>query len=77
MEQLLTAEDVARLLNIKVSTVYDGVYRGLLPAVRLWQGKRRALLRFRQSDLEQFVREHATTTPTIPSTGSLLRRPNK
>ena len=77
MEQLLTAEDVARLLKIKVSTVYDGVYRGLLPAVRLWQGKRRALMRFRLSDLEQFVQQHATTTSVTPSTASPVRRPNK
>ena len=59
MDPLLTAEDVARILNIKVSTVYDGVYRGLLPAVRIWKGKRRTLIRFRRADVEEFIRERA------------------
>jgi excisionase family DNA binding protein len=52
---LLNAEDVARLLNIKVSTVYDGVARGRLPAVRLWTGARRSLIRFRQEDIEKLL----------------------
>ena len=63
MDSLLTAEDVARILNIKLSTVYDGVHRGLLPAVRVWKGKRRTLIRFRRADIEEFVRER-----TVPTT---------
>ncbi len=62
MDTLLTAEDVARILKIKVSTVYDGVYRGLLPAVRLWKGHRRTLLRFRSEDIEAVIRERTSFT---------------
>ena len=54
---LLKAEDVARLLNIRVSTVYDAVARGRIPAVRLWEGRRRPLLRFRQEDVERWIQE--------------------
>jgi len=61
MEPLLTADDVARILNVKVSTVYDGVYRGLIPAVRIWKGRRRTLIRFRRSDIEEFIRERTVT----------------
>ncbi len=60
MESLLTAEEVARILKIKVSTVYDGVYYGRLPAVRLWKGRRRTLLRFRSEDIEAVIRERTS-----------------
>lgn len=59
MDPLLTADDIARILNVKVSTVYDGVYRGLIPAVRIWKGRRRTLVRFRREDIESFIRERA------------------
>lgn len=55
MDPLLTAEEVARILNIKVSTVYDGVYRGHLPAVRIWKGRKRSLIRFTSEDLRTFI----------------------
>jgi excisionase family DNA binding protein len=61
--QLLTAEDVARRLNIKVSTVYDAVARGRLPAVRLWKGARRTLLRFRESDIESVILDRTVGMP--------------
>ena len=54
---LLTAEDVARLLNIKPSTVYDAAARGRIPAVRLWEGRRRPLIRFRREDIEQLIED--------------------
>ena len=56
-EPLLTAKDVATLLNIRKSTVYDAVEKGRLPAVSLWKGKRRTFLRFRRSDIEEFIRQ--------------------
>ena len=55
MEPLLTADEVARILNVKVSTIYDGVYRGLLPAIRVWKGRRRSLIRFSGDDLKAFI----------------------
>jgi len=56
-EPLLTAQDVARLLSIEPNTVYDAVARGRIPVVRLWSGSRRALLRFRKTDIERLIRE--------------------
>ena len=63
-EQLLTADEVARLLHLKPSTVYDAAARGRLPSVRLWQGKRRAVVRFRLEDIEKLIREKSI--PALP-----------
>ena len=57
---LLTAEEVANLLRLKPTTIYDAASRGALPVVRLWKGKRRTLLRFRRRDVESFIDERAT-----------------
>ncbi len=57
---LITADEVSRLLHIKISTVYDAVSRGRIPAVRLWSGHRRPLLRFRREDIEQLIRDRTT-----------------
>ena len=57
MESLLRAKDVARILNIRPSTVYDLAHRGVLRYVRITQGARRSLIRFRPSDIEQLVRD--------------------
>jgi excisionase family DNA binding protein len=58
--ELLTAEEVASLLRVKASTVYDAAARGVLPVLRLWKGKRRTLIRFQREDIETFIRERAT-----------------
>ncbi len=58
-ESLLTAQQVAEILAIKPSTVYDAVYRGVLPVVRLWEGRRRTLVRFRRTDIVEFIRQRA------------------
>ncbi len=60
MKPLLRAQDVAAFLSLRVSTVYDLCYRGVIPHVRLAQGKRRALLRFREEELEEFVKQHCS-----------------
>ena len=60
--RLLTAADVAKILNIEKGTVYEAASRGRLPTVRLWRGQRRALIRFRRSDIEQIIRER-----TVPA----------
>ena len=61
--RLLTAEEVAKFLSIRVATVYDAASAGRIPVVRLWEGKRRAMIRFRPSDIEQLINER-----TIPAT---------
>ena len=63
-EPLMTAEEVARLLNVKPSTVYDAAARGRIPAVRLWQGSRRCLLRFKRSDIEKLIDERTMSADT-------------
>lgn len=50
--QLLTAEDVAELLRLPVSTVYDRARTGRLPHLRIGRA-----LRFSQSDLEAHLAE--------------------
>lgn len=65
-EPLLTAEQVARLLNVKTSTVYDGVARGRIPAVRLWEGRKRPLLRFRREDIARLVEARLVNTDAEP-----------
>ena len=47
---LLTVDDVCRLLKVKRSWVYDAAERGDIPAVRL--GRQ---LRFRRTDIAQLV----------------------
>ena len=59
-EPLLTASDVARILNIKTVTVHAAAADGRIPCVRVWQGKRRGLVRFRRGDIQKLV---ASGTP--------------
>jgi excisionase family DNA binding protein len=58
--ELLTAEEVASLLRVKASTVYDAAARGVLPVLRLWKGKRRTLIRFQRADIDSFIRESSS-----------------
>ena len=60
---LRTAQQVAHQLSLKVTTVYAAVAAGRLPCVKLWKGRRRALIRFRQSDVDALIRG-ATVAPT-------------
>ena len=57
LEPLLTAHQVARILNVKVVTVYAAAAEGRLPSVRPWEGRRRALVRFRREDIEKLLRD--------------------
>ena len=58
-EHLLTARDVASILSVKVVTVHAAASDGRLPCVRIWQGKRRALVRFKRQDIEKLLRERS------------------
>lgn len=55
LAQLMTAREVARLLRVRTTTVYEAAASGRIPAVRVWQGKRRALIRFRRADVEAIL----------------------
>jgi len=60
-ERLMTAEEVGALLALKPQTVRDAAWRGKLPCIRLWAGKRKTLLRFKRSELEEFIRARAVS----------------
>ena len=60
---LLTARQVAGLLNIRPTTVYALCRRGELPHVRVTQGTRRALIRFRGEDIERLIKERTVERP--------------
>ena len=62
---LWTVEQVAQRLGVRPSTVRAGVTAGQIPAVVLWKGKRRSLVRFRPEDIEQFIQERTTTESQV------------
>ena len=55
MDPLLIVPEVAAILRVKPTTVYALVARSVLPHVRIAEGKRRALIRFRRTDVEAFL----------------------
>ena len=64
------SDQVAELLQLRPQTVRDAAWRGKLPCVRLWRGKKKTLLRFRRADIERLinartqpVKEPASTSP--------------
>jgi excisionase family DNA binding protein len=61
---LLTPAEVGRMLRISLSTVYGAASSGRIPAVTLWRGRRRSLLRFRRTDIEALVA--ARVAPSAP-----------
>lgn len=56
---LLAVEEAAAILKVKPGTVYDWVSKGILPHVRILAGKRRPVIRFRRSAIEQFVQQQS------------------
>ena len=66
--QLITVEEVSRLLRLKPATVYEAAAEGRIPCVRLWKGRRKALIRFRRADIEAFIHDR-----TVPA----MERPSK
>ncbi len=63
METLLRAKDVAQILNVRPSTVYELAHRGVLPHIRITEGSRRALIRFRPADVELFLKQRSVAVP--------------
>lgn len=60
-ESLLHARDIARMLNVRPSTVYALCRRGELDHIRLSEGRRRPLIRFSRQAVEAFLRERAVS----------------
>ena len=49
-EKLLTARQVAEILGIKISTIYDWVYRRKMPYIKIG-----SLLRFNPTTIENYI----------------------
>ena len=62
MDKLLTARQVSELLEVKISTVYDLVHRGIIPYVKL-----NRLLRFKKADVFRWVDSHTVRPKNRPS----------
>lgn len=54
-ERLLLASEVADLLRVSRSTVYEWARLGLLPSVVLRQGRGRAVRRWRPEDIKALI----------------------
>ena len=54
MEPLLTVEEAARILRVRKSTLYTWAYRRQIPTQKVGKA-----LRFRQKDLEAWLRAQA------------------
>jgi excisionase family DNA binding protein len=67
MEKLLTAGQVAEILNVSMAWVYDHAdrKRPTLPSVRLGKA-----VRFRAGDIEKFIEEMSRFTPRRKVTGA-------
>ena len=55
VDSLLTAPEVAAILRLGRSTVYEMSRRGELPSVEIRQGRGRTIRRWRASDIAAFV----------------------
>jgi len=60
-DSLIDAKEVAERLRVQLPTVYAAANDGRIPCVRLWQGKRRTLIRFRPEDIDRFIAERTTS----------------
>jgi len=60
IDQLLTAKEVAAILRVQPSTVFAAAATGRLPALRIWSGRRKSLLRFRRADIDALIAGNGT-----------------
>ena len=65
-EGLLDADDAAAVLHVKRGTVYDWASKGILPHIRILAGRRRAVVRFRRADLDEFLRGRSVSARLEP-----------
>ena len=68
-EKLLTSEEVAELLSLKPQTIRDAAWRGKIPCVRLWTGKKKSLLRFKKSDIDELIQSRSIPAHDEPHVG--------
>ncbi len=72
-DPLLTAENVAHRLNVSTDWVWDHSSRRapLLPVIRIGDG----ILRYRQSQIEEFVHERERLSPIYVENHGKMGRP--
>ncbi len=57
MERLMKIKEVSELLQISPKTIYNWVHYGYIPHFKVGQrGKAKAAVRFRESDIEQWLK---------------------
>ncbi len=56
-EALLKAEQIAELLNVRVSTVYEWVRMDYIPHIRLGTGRKKPCVRFSSTAIDQWLIE--------------------
>jgi len=54
MTKLLTKDEVAEMLGVKPSTIYQWTHEGFIPHVKI-----RNLVRFRQNDIDKWLEDMA------------------
>ena len=55
MEPLLTAEQVSKILNVRVSTVYEWARMDYIPHIHLGVGRKKPLVRFSGAAVEEWL----------------------
>ena len=63
---LLTAKELAEILRVRPSTIFSAAAAGRIPCIRIWTGQRRALIRFRRSDVDKLLAVPAPRPETGP-----------
>ena len=61
MTGLITAQDVAELLNVRASTVYEWARFGYIPTVRLETDKTKPCVRFERDAIVEWVKARSKT----------------
>ena len=56
-EPLLKVEQIAQMLNVEISTVYQWAQMGYIPCIRLGTGKKKPLVRFSQFRVQEWLKE--------------------
>jgi len=52
MDKLLTVDDVARILSVKKSTIYQWIHMRLIPYIKVGR-----FVRFREKDIQRWLKE--------------------
>ena len=70
-QRLLTANDIAKHLNVRASTVYEWARMDYIPHFRFGTGKKKPCVRFRWSAVEKWLEqmEHPGRLTRVPEFG--------